>query len=170
MFKEIIDFIIGVWDDFKPVVFVNQYNEAVVLRAGKYIKNWSSGSWHLRIPFIDDYHMENVMLDTMSITEVNITTFDGKTASVACEFDLRIVDIKKALIDTHDWRSNLVDITSGILSNELEDREWDEIRKKVTKNAIEKKIQHRANEMGVEISNFNFTDKALSRIYKLFNA
>lgn len=168
MFKDIIDLIKDIYHDCKPIVFINQYYEAVVLRGGKYIKKWLPG-WHWRIPFVDDYHTDNVMLDTMEIKEVNITTLDGKTSTNGCEFDLRIVDIEKALIDTNDWRSNLQHVARGILSSELEDRNWEDIRKKVTKTAISKKIQERADEMGIEINNFNFTDKALSRIYKLFN-
>lgn len=166
--KELLDWLISVWDYVKPIVFINQYNEGVVMRAGKYIKNWYPG-WHFRIPFVDDYHQDNVMLDTMDIKEVSITTLDGKTSTEGCEFDLRIIDIKKALIDTNDWRSNLHAVGRGVLSSELEDRNWDDIRKKPTKNAIEKEINKRAKEMGIEISNFNFTDKSISRTFKIFN-
>ena len=109
------------------------------------------------------------MLDTLNIPEVNITTLDDVTISIGCEFDLRIVDIVKALVETNDWRTNLVDIAKGIVSGYIEDTGWEEIKKKTTKNAIERKIQKRAEEMGIEISNFNFTDKAKSRLFKLFN-
>jgi len=166
--KELLQWLISVWDDAKPIVFIKQYSQAVVYRAGKYVKNWGPG-WHGRISFLDEYHEDNVMLDTMEIKEVNITTLDGKTSTNGCEFDLRIKDIKKALIDTNDWRSNLQAVARGVMSSELEDRNWDDIRKKTTKNAIEKEIQKRAHEMGIEIYNFNFTDKALTRAYKLFN-
>lgn len=104
----------------------------------------------------------------MKIEDVNITTLDGKTATIGGEFDLIVSDIKKALNDTHEWKSNLQDISRGIISNELEDLNWDEIRKKTTKNAIERKIKTRALEMGITISNFSFTDKVLSRAIRLF--
>lgn len=168
MLDRLIDLIVALWIHFQPIVFVMQYDEAVVMRGGKYLKNWKPG-WHLRIPFVDDFHTDTVMFDTMTIKEVNITTIDGKTASIGGEYDIKIVDIYKALITTHSWRSNMVDVTQGILSDTLEDYSWEDLRKKTTKNAVEKKIQKRAEEMGLEVSNFNFTNKALSRVYKLFN-
>lgn len=150
-----------------PFVIVLQYEEAVLYRAGKYNKVLKPG-FHLKIPFLDSYHKDIVTVDTMKIEDVTITTLDNKTATIGAEFDVSITDIVKAVNDTHEWKSNLQDISRGILSNELEDINWDEIRKKTTKNSIEKKIHKRGLEMGVTISNFNFTDKAISRAFKLF--
>lgn len=167
MLDRLINLLISLWDNAKPIVFILAYKKGVMFRAGKYLKSLEPG-WYFRIPFIDDYHQEFVMLDTMCTDVVNITTLDGKTASIAGEFDLSVYDVYKATVLTNDWRSNLMDIARGIISDELEDRNWEEICKKTTKNAIEKRIQKRATEMGVDISNFNFTDKSLSRAYKLF--
>lgn len=129
MFDKLIDIIIGLWKDFQPLIFVLEYKEGVMFRAGRFHHVLGPGP-HLRIPFIDSYFVENVKTDTMRIEEVNITTLDGKTATVGCEFELRITDIYTALVETNDWRSNLHDIAQGILSDNLEDIEWDDIRKK----------------------------------------
>lgn len=169
MLDKLIDILLQIWDSFKPVIFVLEYKQGALFRAGKFKKILYPG-WHLRIPFVDDYHTENVMFDTMCIKEVSVTTLDGKTISVGGEFDLNIVNYYKASVLTNDWRTNIVDIVRGIISDELEGRNWDDIRKKTTKNAIEKEIHKRGAEMGIEISNFNFTDKSISRVFKLFNA
>lgn len=169
MFDKLIDLLIQTWEHFKPILFIMPYDKGVIYRGGRFKKVLNSGSWYLRIPFIDDFHTENIMLDTMNIHEVNITTLDGQTISIGCEFDLRVTDIVKAVVETNDWRTNLVDISRGEMSNYVEECNWEEIKKKTTKNAIERKIQKRADEMGIEISNFNFTDKAKSRLIKLFN-
>ena len=168
MFDKLIDLLISVWKDFQPLVFVLEYKEGVMFRAGKFRRVWLPGA-HLRIPFVDTYYTENVKTDTMRVEEVNITTLDGKTVTIGCEFELKITDIVKAVVDTNDWRSNMHDIAQGILSDNLEDIDWDDIRKKTTKNAIAKKIEHRAIEMGITTSNFNFTDKAITRAITLFN-
>jgi regulator of protease activity HflC (stomatin/prohibitin superfamily) len=167
MLDRLIDLIVSLWDNCKPILFIIAYKKGVMFRGGKYLKSLEPG-WYFRIPFVDDYHDEFVMFDTMCTEVVNITTADGKTVSIAGEFDLVITDIYKALVLTNDWRTNLMDITRGIISDCLEERNWEEICKKTTKNAIEKHIQKRAEEMGVSISNFNFTDKSISRTYKLF--
>lgn len=168
MFDKLIDLLVSVWKDFQPLIFVLEYKEGVMFRAGKFKKVWLPGP-HLRIPFVDTYYTENVKVDTMRVEEVNITTLDGKTVTIGCEFELNITDIVKAVVNTNDWRSNMHDIAQGILSDNLEDIDWEDIRKKTTKNAIAKKIEQRAIEMGITTHNFNFTDKAITRAITLFN-
>lgn len=168
MLDRLIDFLKEVWNHFKPVIFVYPYENAVIFRAGKYLKSLETG-WYFRIPFVDDCFTDNIALDTINIKEVNVTTLDGKTVTIACEFDIKIVDIYKALVTTNDWRSNLSDICRGIISDYVEEYSWDDLRKKTTKNAIEKKIQKRSEELGIDISNFNFTDKSVGRTLTLFN-
>lgn len=168
MFDKLVDLLITTWEHFKPIFFILEYEQGVVLRAGTFLKVVKPG-WHLRIPFVDDYFTDNVTFDTIDIREVNVTTLDGKTLSVGCKLDIEISDIKLALVNTHDWRSNLIDICRGIISDHLEDCNWEDIRKKTVKNAIEKRIQKRAEEMGINVTNLFFTDKALSRVLKIFN-
>lgn len=168
MFDKLIDLIIHFGERLNPIIFILEYKEGVLFRAGRFVKILYPG-WHFKIPFIDSFHTENVKLDTMSVKEVNITTLDGKTATIGCEFDIEITDFYQASVLTNEWRTNLFDISRGILSNDLEDINWDDIRKKTTKNSIARKIEKRALELGITVSNFNFTDKSISRTINLFN-
>lgn len=167
MFDKLIDLLIQMWEHFKPLVFILQYEEGVLFRGGKFVRVLKPGV-HFKIPFVDDYHQENVKGDTMNISPVSITTLDGKTISVGCEFDFIITDIKQALVETNDWRSNLHDICMGILSDHLEDCNWEDIKKKTIKNQISKRIEKRALEMGVTVGNFNFTDKSITKALTLY--
>lgn len=167
MLDRLIDLLVQLWDHFKPILFILEYEEGVLFRAGKFKKVLKPG-WHPRIPFVDDYHLENVKGDTMNVVPVTITTLDNKTISIGCEFDFYIQDIKQAMVETNDWRSNLNDICKGILSDHLEDKNWEDIRKKVVKNQIFKRIEERALEMGVVIRNFNFTEKSITKALTLY--
>lgn len=164
---DIINFIISIWDYIKPYVVVLEYEEGVMFTFGKYTKTLKPGL-HFKWFFAQTYHLENVKNDTFRVEDVNITTLDNKTISIGCEFDFTIEDIVKATVEQNEWRSNLKDICIGILSDHLEDCTWEDIKKKTVKNQIDKKIQKRALEMGVATSNFNFTNKAISRAFKIF--
>lgn len=168
MFDKLIEFILNIIEQVLPCYIIHQYEMGVEYRWGKFNRVVGPG-FRWKIPFLDSYAKDNVVLDTMWIKEVNVTTLDGKTVTIGCEFDLEITDIYKAINDTNDWRDNMHDIARGILSDTLEDINWDDIRKKTTKNRIANRIRERALEMGISTSNFNFTDKAISRAYKLFN-
>lgn len=167
MFDKLIEFILNTIEQVLPCYILHDYEGGVLYRYGK-IKKTVFGGFHWKIPFFDSVIKETITTDTMRIQDVNITTLDGSTATIGGEFDLVISDIKKALNDTHEWKGNLQDISRGIISDELEDLNWSDIRKKTTKNAIERRIKARALEMGITISNFSFTDKVISRAFKLF--
>jgi hypothetical protein len=61
------------------------------------------------------------------------------------------------------------DLCRGILSNYLEDCNWEDIRKKPTINAIRKKIALECEDMGVEVMDVWFSDKCITRAIKLFS-
>lgn len=166
MFAEIIQWIKDVWNDMKPIIFVNQYENGVLLRAGKYKKTMAPG-WWLRIPFVDNYHIENVMPDTIDILPVHITTLDDKTITIGCEIEIKVDDMRMAVIETNDWRTNIKDITRGVLSEHLEDCNWADIKKKVVKNQIMKKLEKRFAEMGITLLYFNYTDKVITKAITL---
>lgn len=168
MFAEVIQFIKDGWNDLKPVLFINQYENGVLLRAGKYNKVLLPG-WWWKIPFVDSYHTENIMADTMDIPSVHITTLDNKTVSIGCEVEFKISDIHLAVIECNDWRTNVKDIVRGIISEHLEDCAWEDIKKKVVKNQISKKIEKRFSEMGVTLLYFNYTDKVLTKAITLIS-
>ncbi len=168
MLDKLIEFILNIIEQVLPCYIVHQYEKAVFYRTG-ILKGERAAGFHWKIPFLDSYHKENVVLDTMKIQEVNITTKDEQTITVGCEFDIVITDIVKATNNTNDWRTNMHEICRGILSDDLEELNWDDVRKKSTKTRISEKIAVRALEMGITTSNFNFTDKAISTAFKLFN-
>lgn len=169
MFSRAIELLIETWDDAKFIIFIPEFKEGVLLRAGRFKKTLGPG-WHFKVPFIDDYFTDSVKTDTMKTDEVSLTTADGKTITVRAEFELRIIDIHKAVIETNDWRSNLQDVAQGIISSILEDLTWEDIMKKSTKTSISKKIKESAFSMGIETKNFNFTDKSISRSFRLFTS
>jgi hypothetical protein len=169
MLDRLIDILLSVWNSFRPVIFILQFQKGVILRAGKYRRSLEPG-WYFRIPFIDDYYTENVMYDTFCTNVITVTTSDNKTISIAGEFDLRIDNIYKNLVLTNDWRSNLMDVARGIISDTLRNHTWEEACSNYVKNKIQAKIQKRAIEMGILISNFNFTDRSISITLKLWQS
>lgn len=169
MFDKFIDLLITVWNDFKPLIYVRGFEAGVLYRAGPYKKNLYPGI-HPRIPFIDAYHIESVAEDKITIDEVNLTTVDNKTISVGGIVEFKITDVHKAFVLTHDWRYNFGEICRGIMADYLEDCTWEDIKLKKTKNAILREIKRKAEEMGIEVYSFMFTDKSLSRVYKIVNS
>ncbi len=156
------------WDYLKFWILVNSYEEAIVLRKGRYLKTLSAGLY-LKWPFFD-YALEvYIMPDTMDIDPISITTGDGKTITIGLMVEYIVVDTKKYKIETNDAYTNMKDLARGEMSDYLEDLHWEDIKKKTTKNALKRKLQEHYIEMGVEIRELKFTHKAESKVFRFFS-
>lgn len=147
---------------------VDQSEEAVILFWGRYSRSLKPGI-HLKLPLVEVGHSAHVKPDTMEIESLPITTVDGKTIMIGAGIEFDVTDIRKFLWENNDAPSNMRDIMRMELSDYLEDKEWTDIRKKTTKNAIQKNLQRRFDNLGVRILDFKFTTKLEVRAYKLFN-
>lgn len=155
-------------DYVKPWVVVNEYQRAVILRWGKYYKSLGPGTY--RKWMIAEYALaDNVKPDTMEIPSITITTADNKTVTIGMIIHYEIPDIKKFLVDNNDSRSNMMQMGAAELSDHLEEINWIDIKKKTTKNAVQRKLTPHFSDMGVNILDLKFKDKAEVRAYKFFN-
>lgn len=157
------------WIDYlKPWVLIQQFEEGVLLRFGKFHSILKPGI-HAKFPIADYHYSAIVTADTMKIDAVSITTLDNKTISVGAIVEFEISDIYKYLILTNDPRTNMHDICRGVISDLLEDTSWESIKKKTTLNAVTRRISKRCEEMGVNIRSVSFTDKSMAMVVKLFS-
>jgi len=154
-------------DYIKPWVVVNGYEEAVILRWGKYHRTLKPGTYP-KFPIADYALTEHVKPDTMEIPPITITTADGKPVSIGMIIHYDITNVEKFLIENNDSRSNMLQLGSAELSDHLEDIPWIDIKKKTTKNAVQRKIAPYFDAMGVRILDLKFKDKVEVRPYKLF--
>ncbi len=154
-------------DYIKPWVVVNGYEEAIILRWGKYHRTLKPGTYWKWM--IADYAMtDHVKPDTMEIPPITITTADGKPVSIGMIIHYDITDLRKFLVENNDSRSNMLQLGAAELSDHLEDIVWTDIKKKTTKNAVLRKIAPYFDDMGVRILDLKFKDKVEVRPYKLF--
>ena len=87
MFESIISWLREVWNHFKPILFLYNYEAGVVFRAGKFIKELKPGSWYFRIPFIDDIFVENIATGNFTFVAVK----DKKSADHGVSFNDEIL-------------------------------------------------------------------------------
>jgi regulator of protease activity HflC (stomatin/prohibitin superfamily) len=148
-------------------VAVNHYQEAVVLRAGRYHRTLGPG-YHPKWPVYEYSFDVNVKSDTMEIEAVSITTLDGKSITIGIMIEYQIVDTMLFLVETNEAYTNMKEIARGEISDYLEDINWADIKKKVTKNAVTRLISKKYVEMGVELKDLKFTDKCENKVFKHF--
>lgn len=169
MFDKLIDLLVSAWNRINPIVFIMQCDQGTVQRGGKYIKTLYPGTY-LRFPGIDIIATTNVKNGALCIREVNVTTADNVTITIAAKFNFVIENVYLATIETNDWKGNIVDTARGIMSDKLVKYNWSDIRDGKATEEVGRLITARAKEMGVTAFDFQFTDKLTIYGLKVFNA
>lgn len=160
---EIKDIIKELWDDFKFMIFLKEYEVGVVLRAGIFKRHLKPGV-NFRIPFVEEYHTAISTTDTFSTKSVNVTTTDDKTITAVPVVEFKVVDAVQYLLEVNDARTNIHDIVRATVSDYLTDCTWEECKLKRTLNAITRKVSEQCKPMGVQISRVMLTDMCVSRV------
>lgn len=151
-----------------PFKVLNEYESGVVLRLGKYSRNLSVG-WNFKIPFIEQVHTLIHSVNTFHVTNVNVTTKDGKTVTVGPIVEYSISDAKKFILEFNEAESNMHDLSRGIIADYLTDCTWEECKKKATLTGIKNKMKKQYEDMGIEIIQVLFGDIAVSPAFTLFD-
>ena len=164
-FWEVIWDILG-W--FQIITFLDEWEEGVVLQAGKFRRVVKAG-WWLHCPLcIDEFHTMNVKPTAMELEEQTVTSADGKQVVVRAVLMWSIFDIKKCILDVEDAEETLGDIAVGYVQELIEDCEWDYIQSPEFRRDLKKRIQRQARKFGITVSTVKLRDLALTHVYRLF--
>lgn len=160
-----------IWDVmgwFQIATFIDEWEEGVLLRRGKYKRTVGPGiAWHL--PFeIDEIHTMNVKPTAMELDEQSLTTYDD--VKIVCRVVMMwsIFDIKKCTIDVEDASDTLGDIALGYVQEMVEETEWKAIRTRKFRKQLKDRIQRQARKFGITVSTVKFQDLAEARSIRLF--
>jgi len=161
-----------IWDILgwgQVITFLNEWEEGIVLQAGKYRRTVGPG-WWLHCPLgIDEFHTMNVKPDAMELDEQVLTTADDKAIIIKVVLMWSIFDIKKCILDVEDAADTLSQIAVGYVHDIVEETEWDDIRTKAFRSALKQRIQKQARKFGITVSQVKLQDLAETRVYRLIS-
>ena len=153
---------------FQFITFVDEWEEGVVLQAGKFRRVLKPG-WRLHLPFgIDEIYVMNVRLDAMELDEQVLTTLDGVKIVVRVVLMWSIFDIKKCTLDVDNAEETLQDIAVGFVQEIVEEYEWKDVQTKSFRTELKKRIQHQARKWGMAVPTVKLKDLAETRVYRIF--
>src|SRR5688572_33513292 len=97
--EKLVDLLVQFIGIFKCWEVVTEFQEAVVLRLGKFHKTVGPGL-HWRLPlYIDDYIIDDTSWQTYSCVALTITNVEGVTIHLDAMIKWRIKDIKKFTLE-----------------------------------------------------------------------
>jgi regulator of protease activity HflC (stomatin/prohibitin superfamily) len=126
MFDKLIDLIVTFIHDILPFKIVDQWEEGVHLRFGKFLKVVKPGMVY-KIPFFDQIITTPVITQTVNLTAQTVTSLDEKSVVLNSIVRYHIVDVEKFLLGVMHANDVLVDTTQGIIRDMVENTYWDDL-------------------------------------------
>lgn len=166
-FDRIMDLIENTISYFQFLFVIDQYDEGVVLRFGKYNRTVKPGL-HWMIPFsIEEIAYDTVVRTTSYLDVQSVTSKDGKPVNINAVLVYKIGNIKRWLLEVDDAEDALHDMTYGIITELAETKTWEEIMKPEFMEEVTEMVQEEAITWGARVEAVKLSDRVTSRSLRL---
>jgi len=170
VFDKLLDLVLQFLDLFKPFTVINEFEQGVLLRLGKYKRTLSSG-FHWIIPFnVDNVLVDNVVPRTVNLGEQGLTTLDGKSITVSAVVTAQIRDIRRALLEVEHVDEALMDSCYATIGDLIVAHDWDSIRTAEFTETVTKACRKQAFRYGLEVLRVQFADRIPVRAFRLLSS
>lgn len=168
MFDKLIEIITHWWLQLTPVIIIRDYEEAVLLRFGKFKTVYKPGM-HFKIPLFDEVIDQHVVVTTLSLDAQSLYTLDKQNIVVKAVIKYKISDVKTFLLEVYDAQDALSDMSQSIIKNVIMSMTMDECTDQELDNTLTKKVRVEARKWGVEVQQVTLTDLAPIRSFRFIN-
>ncbi|NBW33817.1 MAG: SPFH domain-containing protein [Cytophagia bacterium] len=168
MFDKLIELLAQWWNFLMPAVIIPDYEEAVLLRAGRFKKVLKPG-FHVKLPIVDEVVQQHVVVTTLSLSAQSLYTKDKQNVVVKGVVKYRISDVKVFLLEVFDAQDALADMTQSIIKNIIISLPLEACIDPEIDNTLTKKVRVEAKKWGVDIQQVTLTDIAPIRSFRLIN-
>lgn len=168
MFDKLIELLSEWWLQITPFVIIRDYEEAALLRFGKF-KSVLKPGMHFKLPLFDEVIDQHVVVTTLSLDAQSLYTKDKQNIVVKGVIKYKISDVKIFLLEVFDAQDALSDMSQSIIKNIIMSMTMDECTDSELDNTLTKKVRVEARKWGVEIQQVTLTDLAPIRSFRLIN-
>ena len=168
MFDKLIEIITNWWLQLTPVIIIRDYEEAVLLRFGKF-KSVLKPGMHIKIPLFDEVIDQHVVITTLSLDAQSLYTLDKQNIVVKGVIKYKISDVKTFLLEVYDAQDALSDMSQSIIKNVIMSMTMEECTDQELDNTLTKKVRVEARKWGVEVQQVTLTDLAPIRSFRFIN-
>lgn len=168
MFDKLIDLLTSWWNYIIPAVIVPSYEQAVLLRNGKFKKVLEPG-FHVKLPILDEVISQHVVITTLSLAAQSLYTKDRQNIVVKGVIKYKIADVKVFLLEVFDAQDALADMTQSIIKNIVISLPLEQCIDPEIDNILTKKVRVEAKKWGVDIQQVTLTDIAPIRSFRIIN-
>ena len=164
IFEKLFDLIVDLLDNASPVFIVDQTELGIIKRFGIYKRLVQPGlCW--KVPFLETYETETVVLTTLSLSAQTLTTFDDKSVVISAIVAYSITDIAKYLLNMYDGEEVLADITMAEIQAKVSQVNYVDIFE--VQDAVLPLVRKKLRDFGIKIKTVTFIDLGAVRSIRL---
>lgn len=167
--EAILSFILNFINEIFPFFIVDQYENAILLRGGKYTGRIYRPGIYFKISFYDKPLIQSIIYTTLSIPVQSLITLDGKEIVVKGIVKYKVEDVETFLLEVYDAIDAIADTAQSIIAKECSKRTWAELREEDIDNEITKKLRVVLKRWGIHVEMVTLSDKTTSRSFRFFN-
>ena len=165
MFDKLVDLLVRFSMDILPFVIVEQWNGAVQLRCGKFIKVLYPGI-HFKIPFFDSIIECPVITQSVNLPSQTLTTLDDESIVLKSIIRYRVSNIQTYLLGVMHANDVLIDTTQGMIRDVVELTIWDDLLD--VNETITNKVKEYVVRWGIEVEAVTITDLGIVKSFRIF--
>lgn len=167
-FDKLLDWIAAGIAHFQFMFVIDPYEEAVIVRLGKYQRTVGAG-WHWMLPFGIEEIMKETVVRTTSYLEVqSITSADDYPVNINAVIVYKIGNIKRWLLEVDDAETALHDMTYGIITELAEEWLWEDIMKPAFMREVTERVKAEAITWGGRVEAVKLSDRVNSKSLRLW--
>jgi membrane protease subunit HflK len=165
MLDRLVDLLVRFGMDMLPFVIIEQWNGAVQLRCGKFIKVLSPGI-HFKIPFFDSVIECPVITQSVNLPSQTLTTLDDESIVLKSIIRYRVSNIQTYLLGVMHANDVLIDTTQGMIRDVVELTTWDDLVD--VNETITNKVKEYVVRWGIEVEAVTITDLGIVKSFRIF--
>jgi len=165
MLDKLVEFLTRFGNQLMPWVIIEEWNGAVQLRYGKFIKVLYPGI-HFKIPFFDSVIECPVITQSVNLPSQTLTTFDEQSIVLKSIIRYRVSNVRTYLLNVMHASDVLIDTTQGMIRDVVELTRWDDL---VDVNSqITNEVKEFVIKWGIEVEAVTITDLGIVKSFRIF--
>jgi len=151
MFSRVVDLLIDFIEMFQCWIYIDQYDEGVILRQGKFHRVVGPG-FRWIIPFAQEECIAtNTTPEPMYLAVQSLHTADDYAANIQVGIIWRVTDIKLFLIDNENTDSMVSLLCAGVVSKSVTGNKWTALREDGYADSLRAPMNRKVRKRGAEI-------------------
>jgi len=165
MLDRLVEFLIRFGNQVMPWVIIEEWNGAVHLRFGKWIKTLEPGL-HFKIPFFDSIIECPVITQSINLPSQTLTTLDEQSIVLKSIIRYRVSNVRTYLLKVMHATDVLIDTTQGMIRDIVEVTTWNDLVD--VNHQITNEVKEFVVKWGIEVEAVTITDLGIVKSFRIF--